>query len=80
MKYNPVELILKKRNGETLTEDQMKYFVESYIKGEIPEYQMSAFLMSTVKLSWKVSTWRSRRVRSSPWWDLRGWGSQPWSA
>ena len=46
MKYNPVELILKKRNGETLTENQMKFFVESYLKGEIPEYQMSAFLMS----------------------------------
>ncbi len=46
MKYNPVEIIIKKRNGEVLTRDEIKYFVQSYLSGEVPEYQMSAFLMA----------------------------------
>ena len=46
MKYNPVEIIIKKRNGEVLTRDEIKYFVQSYLSGEVPEYQMSALLMA----------------------------------
>lgn len=43
---NPVEIIIKKRNGITLSEEEIKFFVEGYLKGEIPDYQMSAFLMA----------------------------------
>ncbi len=43
---NPVELIIKKRDGKELSKAEMKYFVNSYIKGEIPDYQMSAMLMA----------------------------------
>ncbi|RLC52910.1 MAG: thymidine phosphorylase [Candidatus Cloacimonadota bacterium] len=46
MKYNPVELIIKKRSGQQLTRPEMKFFVESYLEGKIPEYQMSSFLMA----------------------------------
>nr|MDK2850179.1 pyrimidine-nucleoside phosphorylase [Candidatus Cloacimonadota bacterium] len=45
MQYNPVELILKKRNGYSLTESEISFFIDSYLKGQIPEYQMSAMLM-----------------------------------
>lgn len=43
---NPVELIIKKRDGIELTKAEMRFFVESYVAGKIPEYQMSALLMA----------------------------------
>ena len=46
MKYNPVELIIKKRDGEQLDRDEMKFFIESYLGGKIPEYQMASLLMA----------------------------------
>ena len=43
---NPVALIKKKRRGQELTEEELRFLVEGYTKGEIPEYQISAFLMA----------------------------------
>lgn len=43
---NPIELIIKKREGNLLNRDEYRFMVESYIRGDIPDYQMSAFLMS----------------------------------
>jgi pyrimidine-nucleoside phosphorylase len=43
---NTVELIRKKRNGGTLTNDEIKFMISSYTKKEIPDYQFSAFLMA----------------------------------
>lgn len=43
---NTVELITKKRNGQPLTEAEIEYLVKGYTAGEIPDYQMSAFLMA----------------------------------
>ena len=40
------ELILKKRNGGTMTEEEIHFIVDGYTKGVIPDYQMSAFLMA----------------------------------
>lgn len=45
MQYNPVELILKKRNGHVLSEPEISFFITNYLSGSIPEYQMSALLM-----------------------------------
>lgn len=41
-----VDLIQKKKMGETLTKEEIDFIVEGYTKGEIPDYQMSAFLMA----------------------------------
>ena len=46
IKYNPVELILAKRNGKELNEDQIRYLLTGFLTGEIPDYQMSALLMA----------------------------------
>lgn len=43
---NPVEIIKQKRNNSPLSKEKIKYFIEGYLKGEVTEYQMSAFLMS----------------------------------
>jgi pyrimidine-nucleoside phosphorylase len=44
--YQPYELIKLKRNGKALTWPQLKFLVDGFTKGEIPDYQMSAFLMA----------------------------------
>lgn len=41
-----VDIIMKKRNGEALTEDEINFLIEGYTKGSIEDYQMSAFTMA----------------------------------
>ncbi len=41
-----VDLIQRKRDGEELAPEEIEYLVDGYTKGEIPDYQMSAFLMA----------------------------------
>ncbi|MCF7890694.1 thymidine phosphorylase [Candidatus Bipolaricaulota bacterium] len=41
-----LDLVLKKRNGEKLMPEEIDFLVEKYVAGEIPDYQMSAFLMA----------------------------------
>ena len=40
------DLIMKKRNGGELTGEEIDFFVKGYTKGEIPDYQVSAFMMA----------------------------------
>ncbi len=40
------DIILKKRNGEELTDDEIAFFIDGYTKGEIPDYQASALMMA----------------------------------
>lgn len=40
------DVIAKKRNGETLNEEEIRFMIDGYVKGEIPDYQMSAMLMA----------------------------------
>ncbi len=41
-----VDLIERKRNGEELSPEEIRWLVEAYTRGEIPDYQMAAFLMA----------------------------------
>lgn len=40
------DLILKKRNGDELSKEEIEFFIENYTKGKIPDYQVSALLMA----------------------------------
>jgi len=42
----PSEIIRKKKSGENLTRDEIEFFINGFLKGLIPDYQMSAFLMA----------------------------------
>ncbi len=42
------ELIARKRDGHELTRDELRPFLEAYGAGEVPDYQMSAFLMAVL--------------------------------
>jgi pyrimidine-nucleoside phosphorylase len=44
---NVVEIIRKKRNGETLASAELKFIIDGYVRGTVPEYQIAAFLMAT---------------------------------
>ena len=41
-----VDIIRKKRDGGTLTRQEIEYFINGYVKGEIPDYQVSALMMA----------------------------------
>ena len=43
---NFLDIIQKKKENKALSEEEIKFFIENYVKGEIPDYQVSAFLMA----------------------------------
>jgi pyrimidine-nucleoside phosphorylase/thymidine phosphorylase len=42
----PVDVLSKKRDGLELSREEIAFLVDSYTAGEVPDYQMSAFLMA----------------------------------
>ena len=44
--FNPVELIIAKRNGEQLPAAAIRDLIQAYTHHRMPDYQMSAFLMA----------------------------------
>ncbi len=43
---NSVQIIKKKRDKQNLSREEIEYLINSYLKGETADYQISAFLMS----------------------------------
>ncbi len=43
-----VDIITKKRDGKELTDQEITFFVDGYVAGRIPDYQVSALLMAIV--------------------------------
>lgn len=46
MKFNIVEIIIKKRDGGILSSEEINFAFTSYINKKIPDYQMSSLLMA----------------------------------
>lgn len=40
------DLIMKKRNGGVLTDAEIEFMIDGYVKGDVPDYRMSAMLMA----------------------------------
>jgi pyrimidine-nucleoside phosphorylase len=62
-----IDLIQKKRDGFSLTKDEIQFLVQGYTKGRIPDYQMSAFLMATYfnQMDEEESTYLALSMRDS---------------
>lgn len=41
-----VDLIAKKRDGGTLSKEEIDFFIDSYTNGDIPDYQVSSLMMA----------------------------------
>ncbi len=70
-----VDLIRRKRDGEELDSAEISYLVDGYTRGEIPDYQMSAFLMAVFfegMTDREVSTLTDIMIRSGETVDLSG--------
>src|SRR6202165_852220 len=42
----PLEVIARKRDGGEHSADEIEFLVSGYVRGEIPDYQMAAWLMA----------------------------------
>ena len=42
----PAQVIQKKRDGKALTEEEIRFFIDGFTSGELPEYQMAALAMA----------------------------------
>jgi pyrimidine-nucleoside phosphorylase len=43
-----VDIIIKKRDRQQLTSEEIDYFVHGFVKGDIPDYQVSAWAMAVM--------------------------------
>ncbi|MCB0133051.1 MAG: pyrimidine-nucleoside phosphorylase, partial [Caldilineaceae bacterium] len=43
---NPVDIIVKKRDGFELSDEEIHYFVRNFTSGAIPDYQVAAWAMA----------------------------------
>ena len=43
-----VDIIIKKRDKEQLTREEIEFFVKGFVSGDVPDYQASAFAMAVV--------------------------------
>ena len=46
MNFNMNDIIYKKREGGELSPEEIKWWIDGYVKGDIPDYQVSALLMA----------------------------------
>lgn len=70
-----VDLIHRKRDGEELSPEEIIYLVEGYTRNEIPDYQLSAFLMAVFYSGMsdrEVSALTESMLRSGSTLDLSG--------
>jgi len=67
------DIIRKKRDGGALGPDEMDAFLEAYLSGHVPDYQMSAFLMAVFfrgMSAAEISEWTRLMLHSGEVLDL----------
>ena len=46
MKFQALPLVERKRDGQALAPEEIAGLVAAYVGGDVPDYQMAAFLMA----------------------------------
>jgi len=59
-----VDLIQRKRDGKELAPEEIEFLIEGYTSGDIPDYQMSSFLMAVFFSGMSDREVRAARVGS----------------
>ncbi|NBT58672.1 thymidine phosphorylase, partial [bacterium] len=83
----PTEIISKKKRGEEHSPEELSLFLDAFLKGEVTDYQMSAWLMAVcfqgmtpkertewTRLMWKSGISFQRAERSTYWIDKHSTG------
>ncbi|MBA3630518.1 MAG: thymidine phosphorylase, partial [Actinobacteria bacterium] len=68
-----VDIIRAKRDGEALSEEQIRWFIDAYTKGDVADEQASALLMAIVwrgMADGELATWTDAMVTSGRQLDL----------
>jgi pyrimidine-nucleoside phosphorylase len=62
-----LDIIIKKRNGEALTQEELRFMISGYVSGQIPEYQISSWLMATYfsGMNKQEAAWLTREMIDS---------------
>lgn len=74
---NAVDIIVAKRDGRTLTDAEIRWFLESYTAERLPDEQMSALLMAIVFRGLderELATWTATMIESGERLDLSAVG------
>ncbi len=77
MTYSMVELIGKKRDGASLTPDELAWIITQYTADALPDYQLSAFLMAVLfrgMSSVELAAWTEAMLHSGEVLDLSSVG------
>jgi pyrimidine-nucleoside phosphorylase len=63
----PAQIIQKKRDGHALTEEEIRFFINRFTNGELPEYQMSALAMAICfqGMNFDETMWLTRAMIAS---------------
>ena len=82
--FDVVDVIRTKRDGDRLSDDQIRWFMEAYTSGRVADEQASSLLMA---IFWRgmapteLSTWTAAMIASGQRLDLSGVGRptvDPW--
>jgi thymidine phosphorylase len=74
---NVVDLIRAKRDGDTLTDDEVRWFIDSYTRGDVADEQASSLLMAVFfrgMAPGELATWTAAMIGSGERLDLVGVG------
>jgi thymidine phosphorylase len=70
---NALDVIRTKRDGGELTDEQIRFLIDGYTAGRIPDEQVSALLMAIVFRSMtprELATWTAAMIESGERLDL----------
>src|ERR1017187_3967048 len=73
----PAQIIQRKRDGNALIEEEIRFFINGFTSGELPEYQMSALAMAICfqGMNFDETMWLTRAMIASG--KVMQWKQQP---